>query len=159
MEYSKIVALSGLTGLFELISTKSDGAVVRSVEDGTTKFASSRIHNFSHLESIEIYTTGDNVNLVKIFEAIKASNEALPDTKDNKALVSYFEKVFPELDFERVYASDQKKIIKWYDLLTRKNVEIVLTPVEDEDAEEAAPEEEKEPVAEELPKSKKGTKK
>src|SRR6218665_41599 len=100
MEYSKLVAVTGLPGLYELINSKSDGAVVRSLDDNSTKFASSRIHNFSHLESIEIYTTGDNVNLVEIFYAMDKEGGSLPDAKDNSAVKGYFEKVYPEIDFE-----------------------------------------------------------
>jgi len=86
---------------------------------------SSRVHNFSHLESIEIYTTKDNTVLAEVFKAIKNSKEPLPESKaDGKELKSYFEKTFPDLDFERVYASDMKKIIKWYSILTDNNVEI-----------------------------------
>lgn len=66
MEYSKIIAVTGLPGLQELISSKNDGAIVRSLEDKSTKFVSSRVHNFSHLESIEVYTVSDNVNLVDL---------------------------------------------------------------------------------------------
>lgn len=144
MEYNKIVAVTGLPGLYELINSKSDGAVVRSLEDNSTKFASSRIHNFSHLESIEIYTTGDNVNLVEIFYAMDKAGGSLPDTKDNNAIKSYFEKTYPELDFERVYPSDLKKMVKWYEVLKSKNVEIKLTePEEEEVAEEPVVEEKK----------------
>jgi hypothetical protein len=75
MEYAKIVAVTGLPGLFELVSSKSDGAIVRSLDDKSTKFVSSRIHNFSHLESIEVYTVRDNVNLVDIFTAMDQSSE------------------------------------------------------------------------------------
>ena len=134
MEYSKIVAVSGLPGLYELINSKTDGAIIRSLEDNSTKFASSRIHNFSHLESIEIYTTGDNVNLVEIFHAMEKAGTNLPDAKDNNAVKSYFEKVYPEIDFERVYASDLKKMVKWYEVLKNKNVEIKLSepPVEED---------------------------
>lgn len=146
MEYSKLVAVSGMPGLFELINSKNDGAIVRSLEDNTTKFASSRIHNFSHLESIEIYTVGDNVNLVDIFHAMENASGALPDGKDNAALKKYFEKVYPDLDFERVYASDLKKMVKWFDILKKNKVEIKLSePVEEEETEEA-------PVAAEKPK-------
>ena len=67
MEYGKIIAVTGMPGLFELLTSKNDGAIVRSLEDNSTKFVSSRIHNFSHLESIEVFTTKDNVNLVDIF--------------------------------------------------------------------------------------------
>ena len=57
MEYGKIISVSGMGGLFELVGSKKDGAIVRSLDDKTTRFVSSRIHNFSHLESIEVYTT------------------------------------------------------------------------------------------------------
>ena len=125
MDYSKIISVTGLNGLFELVTSKADGAVVKSLEDKSTKFVSSRVHNFSHLESIEIYTTKDNTVLAEVFKAIKNSKEPLPESKaDGKELKSYFEKVFPDLDFERVYASDMKKIIKWYSILTDNNVEI-----------------------------------
>ena len=125
MDYNKIVSVSGLSGLFELLSSKSDGAVVRSLEDNTTKFVSTRQHNFSHLESIEVFTVKDNANLSELFEAMKKSKEKIPDAKaDNKALKSYFEKVFPDLDFERVYASDMKKMVKWFDILKKNKIEI-----------------------------------
>lgn len=157
MEYSKLVAVTGMPGLYELISSKSDGAIVRSLEDNSTKFASSRIHNFSHLESIEIYTVGDNVNLVEIFNAMEKAGGNLPDGKDNDTLKKYFEKVYPDLDFERVYASDQKKMVKWFDVLKKNKIEIKLSePVEEPEAEEPVKEEKvvkverkKEPVKEE----------
>jgi hypothetical protein len=156
MEYSKLVAVSGLPGLFELINSKTDGAVVRSVEDKSSRFVSSRIHNFSQLESIEVYTSGDNVNLVDIFNAMEKAGGSLPDDKDGEAVKKYFEKVFPEMDFERVYASDMKKMVKWFDILKKNNIEIKLTEQpEEETAAEAAPEE---PATEEAPK-KKATKK
>jgi len=136
MEYSKLVAVTGLPGLFELISTKSDGAIIRSLEDNSTKFAATRIHNFSHLESIEVYTTGDNVNLVTIFEAMDAKGGALPDTKDNGAVKKYFEKAYPELDFERVYPSDLKKMVRWFEILKKHKIEIKLSePVEEQEEE------------------------
>jgi hypothetical protein len=141
MEYAKIVAVTGLPGLFELVSSKSDGAIVRSLEDKSTKFVSSRVHNFSHLESIEVYTVRDNVNLVDIFTAMDTSGEKLPDEKDNAAVKKYFEKVYTDLDFDRVYSSDMKKMVKWFGVLKSNNVEIKLREAapEEELVEEAAP--------------------
>ena len=120
MEYSKLVAVTGLPGLYELVNSKADGAIVRSLEDNSTKFASSRIHNFSHLESIEVYTVRENVNLVEIFQAMEKAGGSLPDGKDNAVVKKYFEKTYPDLDFERVYASDLKKMVKWFDILKKK---------------------------------------
>ena len=134
MEYNKLVSISGLSGLYELVSSKADGGVVRSLDDKSTKFVSTRVHNFSHLESIEIFTVKDNVNLADVFTAMKESSEKLPDGKaDVKALQAYFKKVYPDMDFERVYNSDMKKMVKWYEILIANNIEIKLseTPAED----------------------------
>jgi hypothetical protein len=127
MEYNKLVSITGLSGLYELLSSKADGGIVRSLEDNSTKFVSTRLHSFSQLESIEIYTVRDNVNLVEIFNAMKASAEALPDANDAKAVKAYFEKVYADMDFARVYGSDMKKMIKWFAQLTKNNIEIKLS--------------------------------
>ncbi len=153
MEYTKLVAVSGLPGLFELINSKTDGAIVRSLEDKSTRFVSSRIHNFSHLESIEIYTVRDNVNLVELFKAMEKDGGQLPDERDAGAVKKYFQKVYPDMDFERVYASDMKKMVKWFDVLKKNNVEIKLPEVpEEETPAEEVPQ--PEPVAEVTPEKK-----
>ncbi len=142
MEYSKIIAITGLPGLYEMINSKTDGAIVRSLDDKSTRFVSSRIHQFSHLESIEIYTVKDNVNLVTILQAMEASDEKLPDEKNDASLKKYFQKVYADLDFERVYNSDLKKMVKWFNALKRNDIEIKLPEPEPE------VEQKTEPVAE-----------
>jgi len=133
MEYSKLISVAGLPGLFELVSTKSDGAIVRSLQDGSTRFASTRQHQFSQLESIEVFTIRENVNLAEVFLAMQGSDRPLPEEKDSKAVKTYFEQVYPDLDFERVYASDMKKMVKWFVLIKEKQIEIRLpeTPAEE----------------------------
>jgi hypothetical protein len=145
MEYSKLVAVTGLPGLFELINSKPDGAIVRSLDDQSTRFVSSRIHQFSQLESIEVYTVRDNVNLVDIFHAMEKDGGKLPDEKDAGAVRKYFEKVFPDMDFDRVYPSDMKKMVKWFAVLQKNKIEIKLTelPEEEEENEEPVEVEEK----------------
>jgi len=134
MEYNKLVSVTGLPGLFELLSSKSDGAVVRSLEDNSTKFVSTRQHNFSHLESIEVYTTKDNATLAEVFEAMKNSDEKVPEANaDPKTLKAYFEKVFPDLDFERVYTSDMKKMVKWFHIIQKNNIEIKVRTEEEKE--------------------------
>jgi hypothetical protein len=158
MEYSKLVAVTGLPGLFELISSRGDGAVVRSLDENKTQFISSRVHNFSHLESIEVYTQRDNVNLVDVFNAMEKDGGSLPDAKNNDAVKRYFEKVYPEMDFERVYSSDMKKMVKWFESLKKHNVEIKLTELPEE-TEEVIEEVKEEPVPEEKPKKRASKKK
>lgn len=129
-----------MPGLFELLSSKSDGAIVRSLEDKSTKFVSSRIHNFSHLESIEVFTIRENVNLTEIFHAMENESSKVPDQKDAAGIKKYFEKVYPDLDLERVYTSDLKKMAKWFEILKANDVEIKLSQREEADEEETSAE-------------------
>jgi hypothetical protein len=80
---------------------------------------------------------------VDILNAMDKTGGKLPNEKDGAAVKKYFEKVYPDMDFERVYTSDMKKMVKWFDQLKKNNVEIKLT---EEPIEEVA-----EPVAEENP--------
>ena len=141
MEYSKLVAVTGLPGLFELLNTKTDGAIVRSLDDKSTRFIASRVHQFSQLESIEVYTVNDNVNLVDVFQAMDKAGGSLPDEKDAAAVRGYFEKVFPDMDFERVYNSDMKKMVKWFSVLKKNDIEIKLSELPEEEEEVAVVEE------------------
>ena len=128
MDYNRLVSVTGLSGLFELLSSKADGGIVKSLEDKSTKFVSTRLHSFSHLESIEVFTSKENVNLIEVFEAMQKSSVKLPDTKaDAKEIKAYFQKVYPDMDFERVYGSDMKKMIKWFALLVDNKIEIKLS--------------------------------
>lgn len=160
MEYSRIISVTGLGGLFELVGSKADGAIVRSLEDKTTRFVSSRVHSFSHLESIEVYTIRENVNLVEVLQAMSASKEAAPSEKDAAAVKAYFQKVYPDMDFDRVYGSDMKKMVKWFTILKSNDVELKLSEASEEEVEEAteveaasAPAEEAKPAK--APKAKK----
>ena len=137
MEYNNLMAVSGLSGLFEMVTSKNDGAIAKSLETGATQFISSRVHQFSHLESIEVYTTHDNVFLAEVFIAMGKSKEAIPSEKDPKAVTAYFKKVYPKMDFERVYPSDMKKMVKWFGQLKANNIEPVL-PTDDETEEAQA---------------------
>lgn len=133
MEYNKLVSVTGFSGLFELIASKTDGAIMRSLEDNSTKFISSRIHQFSHLESIEVYTTDENINLADLFKKMAASETVIPSEKDNKAVLDYFKKLTPELDFERVYTSDMKKMVRWFNIIKKHDIEIKLTESTEEE--------------------------
>ena len=164
MEYREIVAVTGLGGLFQLLTTKSDGAIVRSVADKTTKFISARQHNVTPLESIEVYTTGENVRLHEVFQKMQAHEATIPlaDAKSNDGnmIKSYFVSIFPEFDQDRVYVSDMKKMLKWYEILKSNDLlhfeMLEEAPAEDVAAAEAAP---AEAAAEEKPAKKAKAKK
>lgn len=156
MEYNKIISVTGLPGLYELVSSKNDGALVRSLDDKTTRFVSSRVHNFSHLESIEVYTEDENVNLADVFKAMSASSEKLPDEKDAAAVKKYFEKVFPAMDMARVYNSDMKKMVRWFGILRKSGIDIRVSPPDTaEEAEQAEPQQAEEKPVKKAAKAKK----
>lgn len=158
MEYGKIIAVTGLPGLYELLNSKSDGGIIRSLDDKTTRFVTSRKHNFSHLESIEVYTVKENINLIELFHAMEKAGKDVPDGKDVATLKKYFEEVYPDLDFDRVYNSDLKKMAKWFQILKANNVELKLTAAEEE-AEEEENKEEETTETKEKPAAKKAAKK
>lgn len=167
MEYRQIVSVTGLGGLYQLMSTKNDGAIVRSLTDKSVKFVSARIHHITPLESIEIYTTGENVRLHEVLERIKENDgpvKELNSKKDDKATKAYFKTVLPDFDEDRVYTSDIKKILKWYDILKNNDLlkfEYLKAQAEEEgEAEAGQPEVQAEAVAEEAkPKKKAAAKK
>ncbi|TAN14489.1 MAG: hypothetical protein EPN37_11650 [Chitinophagaceae bacterium] len=145
MKYKEIVSVTGEAGLFQLISSKSDGAIVRSLDGKNTKFIPSRNHNFTPLESIEVFTSGENVMLADVFKAMKENESVHPvpgTNADNKVVKGYFQQIFPSLDEERVYQSDMKKMLKWYPQL--KNAD--LLKFEEEQVEEEKTEEPEETV-------------
>lgn len=121
MKYRDIVSVTGMSGLYQLLATKSDGAIVRNIGEKAIKFISARQHNVTPLESIEVYTIGDNVRLEYVFsQMMKYDQEGnwidiKTATKDQ--ITAFFKAVLPEFDEDRVYASDMKKMIKWYELL------------------------------------------
>ena len=157
MEYKEIVSVTGLGGLFHLLTTKSDGAIVRNISDKSTKFISARKHNVTPLESIEVYTTGENVRLHEVFQNMKdiESKTAPVDAKaSGDDIIAYFTTVLPEFDHDRVYVSDMKKMLKWYQLLKENDLLNFDVATEEETKEEQPETLAEEAPAEEKPKKK-----
>jgi len=124
MQYKEIVSVTGMPGLYQLVSSKSDGIIIRTLDGENTRFISSRSHNFTPLESIEVFTIDENIPLSDVFKAMQEQETDTPvvNPKSKKEIDAYFEKVFPSLDRERVYTSDMKKMLKWYPLLKEHNL-------------------------------------
>ena len=126
MEYSKLISITGFSSLYEIFGKKGEGILVRSLDDRSVKFVSPRANTFSQLESIEVFTIRKNVKLAEVFLAMEASAEVLPAEKDAKATKEYFTKVYPDLDFDRVYASDMKKMLRWFNVIKQHGITIEL---------------------------------
>lgn len=123
MTLAEIVAITGLPGLYKVVGKRNDGLVVTSLVDNKTTFVSGRTHLFTTLDNVTIYTTGDGISLKAVLtEMKKQETENPPVAKDDAAVKAYVEKVIPDYDKEKVYVSDMKKLLKWYDILNGKKL-------------------------------------
>ncbi|MDO5608745.1 MAG: DUF5606 domain-containing protein [Capnocytophaga sp.] len=123
MKLEKILTISGKPGLFHLESQTRTGFLATSLLDNKRITVSIR-HNVSLLSEIAIYTLEKEVPLNEVFKAIKEkenNGNTSVNHKDSKdTLEEYFFGVLPNYDEERVYASDIRKIIQWYNILLDK---------------------------------------
>lgn len=123
MNLSKILAISGKPGLYHLDSQTRTGFLATSLADGKRVSVGIR-NNVSLLSEIAIYTLEKEVPLAEVFKNIKEkeNNEkaSVSPKSDNTTLEEYFFSVLPNYDEDRVYASDIKKVIQWYNLLLEK---------------------------------------
>lgn len=160
MDLSKILSIAGKSGLFRVVSQAKNAVIVESLLDNK------RIPAFGHekissLEEISVFTNGDDMPLKDVFKTMHEKLEGEPaiDPKsDNDVLKKFFIGIVPDYDLERVYVSDIKKMISWYNLLiqhklldfTEEKAEETTIPVEDE----TKPVVTVEPKGDEIPKKK-----
>ena len=155
MDLSKIMAISGKSGLFKIISQARGGIIVESLSDGKKMpvFAS---HRSSVLEDISMFTYTEDIPLKNvlwnIFQKEDGKEVSIDLKADGSALYDYFESVLPEFDKDRVYPSDIKKVLAWYNQLLQHD--LISEPKEEEEAEN-----EKEEAAEGAPAKKKAEEK
>ena len=124
MELDKVLSISGKPGLYELKAQTRGGFVAESMLDGK-KISVNIRHNVSLLSEIAVYTYTDEVPLRDIFQKIyekENGGEAVSHKESKEKLEAYFAEVLPEYDVDRVYISDIKKILQWYNLLVSKGV-------------------------------------
>lgn len=124
MDLSKILSVTGKTGLFQLIAHNKSSFIVESLTDGK------RLPVFPNdgvatLDNISIFTEDEDVSLQSVFVSIfKKENGAKANVNlsDAKALKAYFAEILPNYDRERVYTSNMKKVILWYNQLVEHNL-------------------------------------
>ncbi|MCL9805658.1 DUF5606 domain-containing protein [Flavobacterium amniphilum] len=162
MKIERILAISGKPGLYELKMQTRTGFVAESLLDGK-KITVGMRSNVSLLSEISMYTYTEEKPLVEVMQAIVAKENGgpAPVLKDDKAaLMAYFLEILPDYDQERVYASDIKKVLNWYNVLQAKGYAVAETPAVEAEApkkvtKKAAKTEE---ATEEKPKKPKATK-
>lgn len=120
MKIKNVIAVSGESGLFDLVSTKNNGLILMNPKTGKSNFYSMRVHQFTPLETIGIYTMTDTRDIRDIFEVMRSKKAELPLPSvkdDNKKIMAYFVEILPDYDPDRVYPSDVKKVIKWFNAM------------------------------------------
>ncbi len=139
MSLKKILSIAGKPGLYDLKVQTRTGFVAESLIDGK-KITVGLRSNVSLLSEIAVYTYTEEVRLANVFKAIaeKESNEmTISHKEDNTKVQDYFREILPEYDEDRVYASDMKKILNWYNLLQPKGL-VTVEALSKEDNEETA---------------------
>lgn len=124
MDLSKILSITGKSGLYQLISQGKNSFIVESLVD-KKRFPAFSQDGVANLENISIFTNEDDVTLESVFQSIyKKENggKVTISMTDNKAMKAYFEEILPNYDKERVYVSNMKKVYSWYNLLVDNNL-------------------------------------
>ncbi|MFZ2284673.1 MAG: DUF5606 domain-containing protein [Lutibacter sp.] len=139
MELKDIVAINGKPGLYEIKAQSKGGIIVESLID-SKRIPVTVTHNISALNEIAIYTYEEEIPLRIVLKSIgekENGKEALSHKENDKVLTSYFREVLPNFDEERVYTSNIKKIVQWYNLLASKNFDFAAIKEVEEEAKEA----------------------
>lgn len=137
MNLEKILAISGKPGLYVLQVQTRTGFVAESLVDGK-KITVNLKSNVSLLSEISIYTYEAEKPLSQIMQTIadkESKGQAISHKEDNATLIAYFKEILPDYDEERVYPSDIKKVLNWYNMLQAKGLLVDSIPLAAENEE------------------------
>lgn len=129
MTLDDIATLSGKGGLFKVFKPAKSGVILESLDEAKTKIVATPNHRLSILSEISIYTTTKE-GTVALAEVLQKINKEFGadldvDGEDPKELKSFLKSILPEYDEDRVYASDIKKLVKWYSILLKYAPEVL----------------------------------
>ena len=145
MNIDKIVSISGKPGLYQVISQGKNAIIVESLQD-KKRFPVNSLNSISALSDIAIYTYDDEIPLREVFLNIhkKENGKKTIDPKsDKKQLQSFFNEILPNYDEERVYPSNIKKIVLWYNTLVDAGFDFKNLEEKEEEKEDKTKEEKK----------------
>jgi len=149
MDLKDILTISGFPGLYKMVSQGKNAVIVENLETGKRMPAHAR-YRISSLEDIAIFTEIDDKPLNDIFLIILEKEDAkeieTPKKMSGDELKAYFEEIVPDYDKDRVYTSDMKKALEWYNILIKHDMikpdeEEVENKAEDKEASEEKPSE------------------
>ncbi len=139
MSLDKILSIGGKPGLYKLITQTRSGFVAESLIDNK-KITVGMQSNVSILSEIAVYTLDEELPLREVFQKVqvkeKGKKTSIPHKSEKIKLEEYFFEVLPNYDEDRVYPSDIKKIIQWYNILHENNITDFSSDNEDDSSEE-----------------------
>lgn len=130
MKFSDIASVSGKGGLYKILKPGKAGVILESMDSDKTKIVAGAATRVSVLNEISIYTTTKEgtIPLEEVMQKINAmfsSDLGIDSEADSSELKSFMKSVLPEFDEQRVYASDIKKLVKWYGILLKEAPEVL----------------------------------
>lgn len=124
MDLTEIMSISGKPGLYKMVTHTKTGMLVESMDD-QKRFPVFTHEKVSSLEEISIFTETDDIPLKEVFKKIYdllKGEKAISHKSSGEELKDFFDDVIPDYDKERVYVSDIKKVIQWYNILHEKDL-------------------------------------
>ncbi|MEM9324516.1 MAG: DUF5606 domain-containing protein [Bacteroidota bacterium] len=140
MEFSDLASVSGKGGLFKVISPTRNGVILEALDEGKKKFIAGMRTKVSVLSDISIYTTdGDGSTplesvMKKIHEEFDGDT-GLSGASDSDELKSFLKHILPNYDDSKVYVSDIKKLVNWYNIISKDLPDLLVykaEPAQDE---------------------------
>lgn len=138
MDLKDILSISGKPGLFKNIGQAKNGVIVESLDDGK-RFPAFAHERISSLAEISVFTTGEDIPLKDVFKKVYEKyegKEAIDPKSDGAKLKEFMKEVLPDYDEDRVYVSDIKKMLTWYNILVSKDMLDFTEEEEEKPAEE-----------------------
>jgi hypothetical protein len=140
MKLKEVAVISGKPGLYRILKPTRNGVIIEAIGGGRSKIMADASHRISILKEISIYTTTEegSVPLQDVFHQMYEKHELKLDikTSDNNALKGLLDDILPEWDKDRVYTSDIKKLVMWYEILAQHAPELIDPKQKEEDDEE-----------------------
>jgi glutamate-1-semialdehyde aminotransferase len=132
MTLAEIATVTGKGGLFKVLAPTKSGVILESLDESKTKMVATTNHRLSLLNEISIYTTTKEgtVQLEDVLKKIHkeyGNDLGVDGNSDSSELKSFLKSILPEFDEARVYTSDIKKLVKWYDVILKYAPEVILT--------------------------------
>ena len=136
MDFSEVASVSGKGGLYRVLSPTRTGVILETLDDTKKKMIANMQSKVSILSDISIYTTDEEGAVPLKDVMIKIHKEFNGDTglsssSDSDELKSFLKFILPDYDEDRVYVSDIKKLVTWYNLLSAKLPELFEEPKEE----------------------------